>query len=172
LRINREVYGINVSLNLHEALGLYLLAMSMDHQNQHVATAVRKLGTALKMVGPPISTYLQQSAAVRDAEDHHYNKSYLQVLETLTVGWAELRKVRIFYYQYPAARYEKYLFSPYFIDWSTSGNYTYSIGWREPPNALRAVVVEHLDRAELTNEHYLIPPEFEAYELLAEAQDT
>ncbi len=103
-KIDRSAYLINVRLNLHEALAVHLaarlLAACMDRQNPHAATALRKLGVALEGLAPRVSAHLQQSADVMDDAAQRHDPCYLQVLETLTLGWAELRKVRVWHCHY------------------------------------------------------------------------
>ena len=103
-----------------------------------------------------------------DAAQRH-DPCYLHVLETLTLGWAELRKVRLWHRHHDTGCVEAYLFSPYFIEPNAIGQSTYAIGWREPPGALRTFKIERLERAELTREPYQIPPAFNPQDLLADA---
>jgi len=172
-KVDRSVYLVNVRLNLHEALAVHLaarlLAACMDRQNPHAATALRKLGIALEGLAPRVSAHLQQSADVMDDAAQRHDPGYLQVLETLTLGWAELRKVRVWHRHYDTGCVEAYLFAPYFIEPNAIGQSTYAIGWREPPAALRTFKIERLERAELTRETYRIPQDFNPQDLLADA---
>jgi predicted DNA-binding transcriptional regulator YafY len=43
------------------------------------------------------------------------------------------------------------------------------IGWRQPPNALRTLKIERIERVELQRESYLIPADFNPAELLKDA---
>ena len=172
-KIDRSAYLVNVRFNLHEALAVHLaarlLATRMDRQNPHAATALRKLGVALEGLAPRISAHLQQSADVMDDAAQRHDPGYLHVLETLTLGWAELRKVRLWRRHYDTGCVKAYLFSPYFIEPNAIGQSTYAIGWREPPAALRTFKIERLEHAELTRETYRIPPDFNPQDLLADA---
>jgi predicted DNA-binding transcriptional regulator YafY len=172
-KVDRSAYLVNVRLSLHEALAVHLaarlLATRMDRQNPHAATALRKLGVALEALAPRVSAHLQQSADVMDDAAQRHDPCYLHVLETLTLGWAELRKVRLWHRHHETGCVEAYLFAPYFIEPNAIGQSTYAIGWREPPGALRTFKIERLERAELTREPYQIPPDFNPQDLLADA---
>jgi len=172
-KIDRAAYLVNVRFNLHEALAVHLaarlLATRMDRQNPHAAAALRKLGVALEHLAPRISTHLQQSADVMDDDARRHDPTYLQALEKLTLGWADLHKVRVWHRHQDSGRIEEYLFAPYFIEPYAIGQSTYAIGWREPPDALRTFKIERLERTELTREPYTIPLDFNPQVLLADA---
>ncbi len=97
--IDREAYLINLRLNLHEALSIHLagrfMATCMDRRNPHVASAMRKLGISLEKLAPFISHYVSSSANAFDDETKKQDPHYLQVLEKLTLAWAEKRKVQV-----------------------------------------------------------------------------
>jgi CRISPR-associated endonuclease/helicase Cas3 len=171
--IDRQAYLINVRFNLHEALAVHLaarlLATRMDRQNPHAAAALRKLGVAMQKLAPQISTHLLQSADVMDDVAQRHDPGYLQVLEKLTLAWAEQCKVKIWHRREPDQRVYEYTFSPYFIEPYAVGQSTYLIGLREPPGKLRTFKIERIERVELTHERYTLPPDFDPRSLLAEA---
>ncbi len=173
LRINRESYLVNLRLTLHEAMAVHLAARLMatrtDKQNPHAASALRKLGIALESLAPRVGRHIQQSADVMDDAARRHDPVYLQVLERLTLAWAEGRKVRIWHRHEASREVHAYTFAPYCIEPYAVGQTTHVIGWREPPGALRTFKVERIERAELLREHYTIPDEFDPRALLADA---
>ncbi len=172
LCIDRDHYLANVRFTLHEALSLHLaarlMATSTDKQNPHAAAALRKLGIALEKLAPLISEHLKDSADVMDDAARYHDPVYLDVLETLTRAWSLGRKVSL-KHQLPDQSITEYTFSPYFVEPYAVGQSTHTIGWREPPGALRTFKVERIRAAKLLDTPYTIPPDFDARALLADA---
>ncbi len=172
-KIDRGAYLVRVRFNLHEAMAVHLaarlLATRTDKHNPHAASALRKLGLALESLAPRISRHLQISADVMDAATQRLDPGYLQVLERLTLAWAEGRKVRVWHRHEKTRRVYEYVFAPYFIEAYAVGQTAHVIGWREPPGALRTFKLERIERVELLTERYTIPEDFDPRALLAEA---
>jgi CRISPR-associated endonuclease/helicase Cas3 len=173
LWIDRSSYLVHVRFTLHEALAVHLaarlLASRMDRQNPHAAAALRKLGLSMDHLAPRISSHLTLSADVMEDQSHQrQDPVYLDVLEKLTLAWAELRKAEI-WHRKPEGTISTSILSPYFIEPNAIGQSTYVIGWREPPGALRTFKVERIERVTLLQEKYEIPAEFDPRRLLEDA---
>jgi predicted DNA-binding transcriptional regulator YafY len=173
LHIDRSAYLVNVRLSLHEALAVHLaarlLTTHMDRQNPHAAAALRKLSLALERLAPRISHHMTNSADVMDDAAQRDDPVYLGVLETLTLAWAQCRKVRIWYRKNKGEPVNEYVFSPYFIEPIAVGKATYAIGYSQPQDEKRTLKIERMERAELLNETYTIPPDFDPRDLLADS---
>lgn len=173
LGIDRSSQLLDLRVNLHEAMALHLAARLMatrsDRHNPHAASALRKLGVALERVAPQIGRHLKRSADVMDDAGQRFDPHYLQVLETLTRGWAEGRMARVWHRHAQTGQVHEYLFAPYFIEPYAVGQTSHVIGWREPPGALRTLKLERIERADLTDRRYKIPAEFDPGELLSDA---
>jgi CRISPR-associated endonuclease/helicase Cas3 len=191
-KIDRGAYLVNVRFNLHEALAMHLaarlLATRMDRQNPHAAAAMRKLGVSLDNLAPMVSHHILQSADVMDDMARLDDPVYLNILETLTIAWAERRKVHLWHRSEagganptssgePGERVFEYLLSPYFIEPYAVGQTTHVIGpsqlLREPGGwaveKLRTFKIERIRRAGLTREPYEIPAGFDPRHHLANA---
>ncbi len=172
LAIDRDHYLMNVRLTLHESMALHLAARLMatrtDKQNPHAAAALRKLGLALEKLAPRVSEHLKASAEVMEDRALRHDPVYLQVLETLTRAWSDGRVAHL-WHKMEDGRVFEYHFAPYFIEPYAVGQTTHVIGWREPPGAVRTFKLERIQRAELTNQSYTIPADFDPREKLADA---
>ncbi|NMC81161.1 MAG: WYL domain-containing protein, partial [Chloroflexi bacterium] len=170
--LDRSAYLVNVRMTLHEAMAVHLatrlLATRMERQNPHAASALRKLGTALERLAPRISQHLLQSADTMDDPSQRQDPNFLRTLETLTLAWALLRKARVWHRKEDGSVNE-YTFAPYFIEPYAVGQAVHAIGWREPPDALRTLKLERIERVELLRENYQIPEDFNPAELLKDA---
>ena len=173
LKLDREGYLVNVRLTLHEAMAVHLatrlLATRMDRQNPHAAAALRKLGVALERLAPRISDHLKQSADVMDTPGKRHDPAHLQVLEQLTLAWADGRVARVWHWHTATETEREYTFAPYFIEPYAVGQAIHVIGWREPPGALRTLKLERIRRVALLDERYTIPADFDTRGLLANA---
>jgi predicted DNA-binding transcriptional regulator YafY len=171
-KIDRQAYLINVRFTLHEAVALHLatrlLATRLERQNPHAASALRKLGAAIKRLAPHISRHLQQSADMIDDPSQHQDPNFLRTLEMLSLAWAQQQKVRV-WHRKEGGSLSEYLFAPYFIEPYAVGLAVHTIGWREPPGALRTLKLERIERVELLRDPYEIPGDFSPDELLKDA---
>jgi CRISPR-associated endonuclease/helicase Cas3 len=173
LLIDREAYLINVRFNLHEALAIHLaarlMATRMDRQNPHAAAALRKLGVSLEKLAPRISSHLQGSADTMDDSGRNYDPVYLQALEKLTLAWAEQLKAYVWHRSDRTGKVSEYCFASYFIEPYAIGQTTMVIGFSQPPEKLRTLKVERIERVELSKEPYQIPSDFDPRKLLEDA---
>jgi predicted DNA-binding transcriptional regulator YafY len=171
-KVDRQAYLVNVRFTLDEAMAVHLatrlLATRMERQNPHAASALRKLGTALNTLAPRISRHLQRSADTMDDPAQRQDPNFLRSLEVITQAWAQQRKVHLWYCPENGA-VKEHDFAPYFIEPYAIGQSVHSIGWADPPDALRTFKVERIERIELLREGYEIPATFDAEELLKDA---
>jgi CRISPR-associated endonuclease/helicase Cas3 len=173
LFIDRKAYLVNLRLNLFEALSLHLAARlltnRMERHNPHTAALLRKLSATIEKLSPRISRHLALSARVADDPERFQDPHYLDVLETLSLAWAEGRKVRVWHRHTDTQRVHEYLFSVYFIEPHAVGYAIHAIGLRQPPNAIRTFNLARIERVELTRETYQIPADFDPTDLLRQA---
>lgn len=173
ISMDRSMYLLNVSFTLHEAMAVHLasrlLATRMDRQNPHAASALRKLGISLERLAPRISHHVKQSADVMDEAAQRHDPVYLQSLEKLTLAWAEQRKARVWHRSERTGTVTEYTYCPYFIEPYAVGQTTHVIGLDEPLNKLRTLKIERIERVELIQDKYEIPPDFDPRDLLANA---
>ncbi len=175
ITIDRSAYLVRVSFSLHEALAVHLasrlLSTRMDRQNPNAAAALRKLGLALERLAPRISQHVQQSADIMDESGQRQDPRYLEVLENLTLAWAEQRKAQVWHRNEYTGQLLEYLFAPYFIEPYAVGQTTHLIGRSDgdKEGQLRTLKIERIERVVITRATYEIPPSFDPRDLLADA---
>ena len=171
--ILRDTYEIKVGMTIHEATAVHLaarlMATRMDERNPHAASALRKLGQALRVLAPHISRHLLLSAEVMEDQARRQDPVFITILETLTRAWSQGRKVRVWHWHEKTNRVYEYLLSPYFLEPYAVGHTIHVIGFREPPGAVRTLKVERIRRAEMTAEAYTVPDDFDPRDLLRDA---
>lgn len=92
--VHHEAFRVQVPLNLHEAMALYLAVRTMttrtNKHNPHAASALRHQARALESVADHIAAFIRLSVELMEqSEGRRQDPRYLQVLETLTRAWAE-----------------------------------------------------------------------------------
>jgi predicted DNA-binding transcriptional regulator YafY len=158
-----------VHFNLEEAVALFLaarlLARYSDDHNPLVIEALAKLASSLPEA---VAEHIQATVAGLAAKPE--DRSYVAAFATVTQGWAERRKVRIWHRAAGSEHIHEYLLSPYFVEPSAVGFATHVIGREELFfKDLHTFKLERIRTAELTKESYEIPADFDPVALLSTA---
>jgi proteasome accessory factor B len=166
--IDRESYLSTIRLNLNEAVALFfaarLLAHHSDEHNPHVVSALSKLAAGLP--DTTISSHIARAADVIRAK--RLRADYVRVLEAVTRSWADRRQVRIQYRSASGALTERVI-CPYFLEVSRSEPASYVIAHDALRGALRTFKLERVVAAEILDDRYVIPDDFDPYTYLAGA---
>jgi len=171
--VERTAYLSRIHLKLHEAAAVFLacrlLARHSDKPNQHTVIALEKLGAALQAKLPQIGQHVADTSAALRGRLPKEIGEHQRVLERLVEAWATGLKVRLWYRPLRSRRAYQHTFAPYFLEPSALGYSTYAIGLAEPPGKLRTRKLERIERVELTDEPFTVPPNFNSNALLAGA---
>jgi predicted DNA-binding transcriptional regulator YafY len=162
--LNRTRYLLTVRLAYQEAIALVLagllLSRTLDERNPHVIAALRRLATTL----PDIPSAHLKRAADR-VESYRPNSAQVAVLETITEGWGSGRKVKIAYRSPRSSELRQHVIAPYALEPTASG--IYIICYDEWAGDIRTFKLARLESAQLLDEHYAIPPDFDPERHLA-----
>jgi predicted DNA-binding transcriptional regulator YafY len=166
LAIDRDNYLARLRVTVHEAAAIFLAARLLhrtsDEHNPHAAEALTKLGCALQGVAPPMAAGIVKTAEAMSARGGRASDSYLPVLRALTTGWVTGRWVRVRYRRIGAEVESQSMIAPYLLEATAPGFSTYCVGLREPPGEVRTLKIERITHAEVTQEPYEIPDDFDA----------
>ncbi|HEY4690507.1 MAG TPA: WYL domain-containing protein [Anaerolineae bacterium] len=166
--IVREDYLSTVRLTLQEALSLFiagrLLARFADERDPHIVSALTKLAGSMP---EPLASSLARTA--ESIARQPVNDQYVQVREAITLGWAQRRKVRLWYRSPRTGELYVRDFAPYFIEAAGAGYSAYIIGFDFSVNDLRTFKLDRLERAQMLDETYTLPPDFDPQTYLASA---
>lgn len=164
--IDRAAYLSTIRLNLNEAVAIFfasrLLAHHSDEHNPHIVSALDKLAAGL-----PDQTISGHLARLADLiRSRPLRSPYVSTLEVLTRAWADRRLVQL---RYRAANREltERVVALYFLEVSRSEPAAYAIGFDQLRGALRTFKIERIEQAELLDERYSIPDDFDPYNYLA-----
>ena len=165
--IDPNYFVAPVRFTLPEAMallmGVRLMHRATDEANPDVADAFTKLAAVLP---DTVAQYVH--ATVREMEGRPSNPEYTRVLQTIALGWAGHKVVRIWY---PGSDRQLVarLIEPYFLEPSLIGRSTYVVARDRGLAQMRTFKLERISRAESTNETYDIPPDFDVNRYLAGA---
>ena len=159
-----------MNLTLDEAVTLYLSARIMarfgDHRDDSV---IRAFGSLAAVLPPPIAQHIYSTIAT--ISDQQPDEQYSQVFSTLIRGWAEQRLVAITYshMQGQNRHATERTIAPYFIEPHPGGHSCYVLGHDSLSSELRTFKVERIHSANLTEEPFEVPAEFDARRRLRES---
>jgi len=166
--ITRDQYLTAIRLNFDEAMTLFiaarLLARYADAHNPHIASALDKLSMALP---ESVASHIAQTAeAVRHRPG---NDRAVAVLEQVTRAWVERRLVRLWYRSPRSGELRQRDLAPYFLEISGSAYSCYVIGYDHWAQEMRTFKLDRLERAQMLDQSYEIPPDFDANEFLSDS---
>jgi len=152
-----------IRFTLPEALNIFLAARLMLSYSHRYDPNVDATFTKLSSVLPPAL-----SEQVRKAMDWmqklEKDEKHMRILATVAEAWVSQRRLRIAYRSLPAEKATERVIEPYYIQPAAPGHASYVIGYCHLKNAIRTFKIERIESAELTDEHYMIPADFDANE--------
>ena len=156
--LNRTRYLASVRLSYQEAIALVLagllLARSLDGRNPYVIAALRRLATTI----PELPSAHLKRAAER-VEAYPNDPAQVAVLETIAEGWGRGRKVQIAYRSPRSGEVRQRVIAPYALEPTAGG--IYIICQDEQAGELRTFKLARLESAQLLEEPYSIPADFD-----------
>ncbi len=161
-----EIRSLKLEVTPEEAytyyLGSRLFVKQQDKRNRLAEAALMKLADALtanQLVGYEIAQ------AARELAQRPGDTRYETIFQTIVRGYLQRKRVAITYKPLNGRVFETN-FETYLMEPSAIGYATYIIGHSQLQNQRRAYKLERIERAELLNEHYLIPDDFPGLEIL------
>ncbi|HLE27108.1 MAG TPA: WYL domain-containing protein [Anaerolineales bacterium] len=156
--INRTRYLAAIRLSFHEAIALVLagllLSRTIDERNPHVTAALRKLAAVL-----PYPLTAQLNRAADRVQAHHDGLRQVVILEVIAEGWGAGRKVRVGYRSPRSGALRERVIAPYALEPTASG--VYVIGRDDWANDIRTFKLDRLEKADLLDETYTLPTDFD-----------
>lgn len=155
-------------LSYGEGAALYAAARLLSQQHDKRNDAMRAALLSLISVLPePLQPHLE--AIVSDLEPGGTAAAETsRAFTALAEGWLSRRIVRLVYDPPKIQQYEC-RFAPYLLEPSGIGHTLYFIGHSDPPGALRTYKLERVRHAELTEETFQVPEDFDGPALLRRA---
>lgn len=160
----------SLRLTSDEALALYLanrvLSRQQSDRNPHTERVMQKLAQVVRDESPRFSNHIEAAASLQRSLPLH--EGYLAVLETLTQAWSEGRVVHLSYHDQVGSITERN-FHPFCIEPYGVTNDCYTVGFDELHQTIHIFKLNRILTADLTNEYFDIPPNFNPYRFFSEA---
>jgi len=152
-----------IRFTLTEALNIFLSARLMLRYSQrydpNVDATFTKLGAVLS---PALAEQVRRTMDwMRRLER---KDKQLRILATVAEGWVSQKRVKIVYRALEAEKATERIIEPYFIEPAAPGHASYVVAYCHLKNAVRTFKIERIEAAELTDEPYTIPADFDANE--------
>jgi predicted DNA-binding transcriptional regulator YafY len=150
-----------VRLTLPEALNIFLAARLMLRYSQRYDPNVDATFTKLSAVLPP--ALAQQVRKAMDwMRELPKDEKRLRVLTAVAEAWVTQRRLRMAYRSLTAEEAGERVIEPYYIEPAASEHDSYVVGYCHVRKGIRTFKMGRIERAELTDEPYAIPPDFDA----------
>jgi len=140
-----------------------LLSQQQDERNDVVHAALNNL---VSILPPSLRPHLEAFVVGLGLSEGRSNVT--SIFETLAQAWLSQRIVSLIY-EPPHMKPYSCRFAPYLLEPSGIGRTIYFIGQSDPPGALRTYKLERVRQADLTDEAFDVPADFNGVELLRRA---
>ena len=135
-----------IHLSLEEASALYLAARLLArYSDEHNGVTVQALAKLAGVMPQSIAGHIHHT--IRSLAYRPENPTFARVFETIALAWATGRKVRIWHQAAGSENVHEYLFSPYFLEPSSVGYATYTIGHSSWFDQVHTFKVERISEA-------------------------
>ena len=152
-----------IQFTLSEALNIFLAARLMlrysNRYDPNTDATFRKLSAVLP------TTLAEQVRKTMDwMQKLEKNEKHLRILSTVAEAWVSQRRLKIKYKSLPARDAVKRVIEPYYIEPAAPGHASYVIAYCHRTRKLRTFKMERIESAELTDDSYTVPADFDANE--------
>lgn len=161
IAIHRDNFLNLIRLTRHEVVALHLatrlLADHSDRSYPEAASAVRKLGEAVRSVAPRIADIIEANADLLDDANTRRDPEFLRVLGRLTAAWGDGRQVELRYRSARSGAERHYRMNIYQIRAYAPGRTFHVIGHCEADRGLRTLRLDRIRAATVTDVSYSVP---------------
>jgi len=152
-----------IQFTLPEALNIFLAARLMLNYSNRYDPNIDATFTKLTAVMPP--TLAAQVAKTMDwMQRLRKDEKHLRILNTVAEAWVSQRRLKIAYRSLPREKAVERIVEPYHIEPAAPGHASYLVGYCHLKKEIRNFKIERIEHAELTDESYTIPADFDANE--------
>ena len=150
-----------IQFTLPEALNIFLAARLMLRYSNRYDPNTDATFTKMSLVLPP--ALAEQVRKTMDwMQKLPKDEKHLRILTTVAEAWVSQRRLKVAYQSLPAKKAVERVLEPYYIEPAAPGHASYLVGYCRLKKSIRTFKIERIEWAELTQEHYTIPPDFDA----------
>ncbi len=152
-----------IQFTLSEALNIFLAARLMLRYSNRYDPNTDATFTKLSAVLPTtLAEQVRKTMAWMQKLEK--NEKHLRILSTVAEAWVSQRRLKIEYRSLPAKAAVERIIEPYYIEPAAPGHASYVIAHCHRTGKLRTFKIERIESAELTNQSYTVPADFDANE--------
>ena len=160
-KIDQKYFLPPIRFTLTEALNIFIasrLMLGYSHRyDPTIESAFSKLSSVL-----PGSLAEQVRKTMEWMHKLPKDAKYLGVLSVVAEAWVTLRQLKIVYRSLDAETAKERVIEPYFIEPAAAGHASYVLGYCHLKKGLRMFKMERIEMAEITDDPYTIPSDFDA----------
>lgn len=162
-KIDKKYFLPPIRFTLSEALNIFLasrLMLGYSHRyDPNIDATFTKLSSVL-----PASLAEQVGKTLDWMQKLPKDKRYLGIMAKVAEAWVSRRQLKILYRTLDAETATERIIDIYYIEPAAPGHASYVLGYCHLKQALRMFKIERIESAELSADHYTIPPDFDANE--------
>jgi len=150
-----------IRLTVSEALNVFLAArLMLSYSHRYDPNAESTFGLLASAVPEPLGEQIRKT--VEWMRKLPASQDYLRVLARLAEAWMSRRSVKITYQALEAEQAAERTIDPYFIEPAAEGHSSYVIAYCHRSGGIRNFKIERIQDIHSTEEHYIIPKDFDA----------
>ena len=162
-KIDEKRFLPPIRFTIPEALNIFIAARLMLGYSHRYDPNIDATFTKLSSVLPdPLAEQVRKT--IDWMQKLPKDERYLGVLAIVAEAWVSLRQLKIVYRALSSEKAIERVIEPYYIEPAALGHASYVIGYCHLKKGLRTFKIERIESAELIDEHYTIPSDFDANE--------
>ena len=152
-----------IRFTLPEALNIFLAArLVLRYSNRYDPNAEATFTKLSAVLSPTLAEQVRMTMDWMQKLEK--NEKYLRILATVAEAWVSQRRLKIAYRSLPREKAVERVIEPYYIEPAAPGHASYVVGYCHLKKSIRTFKIERIKWAELTQEHYTVPADFDANE--------
>ena len=162
-KIDEKRFLPPIRFTIPEALNIFIAARLMLNYSHRYDPNVDATFTKLSSVLPdPLAEQVRKT--MDWMQKLPKDERYLGVLATVAEAWVSQKQLKIVYRALSSEKAMERVIEPYYIEPAAPGHASYVIGYCHLKKDLRTFKIERIELAELIDEPYTIPSDFDANE--------
>ena len=162
-KIDEKHFLPPIRFTIPEALNIFIAARLMLNYSHRYDPNVDATFTKLSSVLPdPLAEQVRKT--MDWMQKLPKDERYLGVLATVAEAWVSQKQLKIVYRALSSEKALERVIEPYYIEPAAPGHASYVIGYCHLKKDLRTFKIERIELAELLDEPYTIPSDFDANE--------
>lgn len=150
-----------IRFTVPEALNIFLAArLMLSYSHRYDPNVESTFGVLASVLPAPLGEQVQKTLDWMHTLPQ--SKGYLRTLAKLAEAWMSQHRVKITYRALEAEQATERVIEPYFIEPAAAGHSSYVFAYCHRAGEIRNFKIERIEDAQITEETYTIPADFDA----------